>query len=594
MRFNANDLMEMSNAVRALALHTVHYAHSGHIGIILSASNIVTTIYANFLRPGLDRFVLSAGHGSAMLYAVLKLAGYKVGNLDSFRQIGGLPGHPELGIDGVDATTGPLGQGVANAVGLAFAEKIRGTGGRVYCLCSDGDLSEGIAFEAIAFAGRYGLDNLVLLWDDNGLTIDGVAQTAVDIPGVVRAAGWRVVNNVNVNDFNRLNRVLIDSRRSGHPVFVQVKTVLGAGSTLAGKSDAHGLAIKDTEMLKLMRQFVSGRGEAMWGQVAAGTVLHKTQKVHTIVPSPKFENDEDIISTRELSGQYLNLLFEHGMNLIGGSADLGKNTGARVAKSKPINEKDFSGNYINYGVREHAMAGIMNGLCVGNVRSYGSTFLVFSDYMRPAIRVASMSKLPVIYLFSHDSVAVGQDGPTHQPVEQLASLRLIPGLNVLRPCNKTEVVWAWQTALTDTVHPSAIILSRQKFEQIKTPRGTDLSGGAYVIYPAKARRIRLTLIATGAEVPFAVAVAKKIGPSVQVVSMPSVERFRTTSMKFQKDLLRGFVVAIEASASAPWFEFADAVVGIDDFGMSGDGATVIKSMGFDVDLVAADICKKMK
>jgi len=594
MRFNSNDLIEMSNAVRALALHAIHTANSGHVGIVLGASNIITTIYANFLRPGLDKFVLSAGHGSAMLYATLKLAGYKINSIDSFRQIDGLPGHPELGIDGVEATTGPLGQGVANAVGLALAQKINGTSGRVYCLCSDGDLSEGIAFEAIAFAGRYGLDNLVLLWDDNGLTIDGVAQTALDIPGIIRAAGWRVINNIDVNDFDRLNRGLVDAKRSKKPVFIQVKSILGAGSSLSGKSAAHGLAISNNEILKLIRHFISGRGEAMWAQVAAGTVTHKSQITHTIVPNPKFENSEENISTRELSGQYLNLLLEHGANLVGGSADLGKNTSAYVEKSRDITQKNFKGNYINYGIREHAMAGIMNGLCTGGIRPYGSTFLVFSDYMRPSIRIAAMSKIPVIYLFSHDSVAVGQDGPTHQPVEQLASLRLIPGLNVLRPCNKTEVAWAWQTALTDTVHPSAIVLSRQKFQQIKTPHNTDLSNGAYIIHPATAKRVRLTLIATGAEVPFAVAIAQKIGNSVQVVSMPSVEKFRKSSTKVQKDLLRGFVVAIEASASAPWFEFADAVVGIDKFGISGDGEQVLQTMGFNVDTVAADICKKMK
>lgn len=593
MRFNANDLIEMSNAVRALALHAVQSAFSGHVGIILGASGVVTTIYANFLRPGLDKFVLSAGHGSAMLYAVLRLAGYNVGSLDSFRQIGGLPGHPEIGIDGIDATTGPLGQGVANAVGLAMAEKIRGTGGYVYCLCSDGDLSEGIAAEAIAFAGRYGLNNLVLLWDDNGLTIDGVAQTAVDVPGMVRACGWRVINNIAADDFNRLNRALMDAKRSNIPVFIQVKTVLGYGSTLAGKSAAHGLALTPQEITKLMRQYVSGTGEARWAQVAAGTVKHFLQKSATIIPKPKFDVDDNVTSTRELSAKYLNLLLENGANLVGGSADLGSNTGARVAASREITAKDFSGNYINYGVREHAMGGIMNGLCAGGVRPYGSTFLVFSDYMRPSIRIAAMSKLPVVYIFSHDSVAVGEDGPTHQPVEQLSSLRLIPNLNVLRPCNGTEVAWTWQTALMDTTRPSAIILSRQKFEQIKTPHGVDLSNGAYVIYPASSRRVKITIIATGAEVPFAINVAKKIGPSVQVVSMPSVERFRAAPQKYQKDLLRGFVVAIEAAAGAPWFEFADAVVGIERFGMSGDGATVMTKMGFDADVVSRDICKKM-
>lgn len=594
MRFNANDLRDMSDSVKALALHAVRSAHSGHIGIILGMSGVITTVFANFLRPGLDRFVLSAGHGSAMLYAVLKLAGYDIPALDSFRQLGGLPGHPEFGIDGVDATTGPLGQGVANAVGLALAEKIKKSGARVYCMCSDGDLSEGISFEAIALAGRMGLDNLVLLWDDNGVSIDGVAQTAIDVPGVVRACGWRVVNNVGANDFDRLNKALVDARRSRGPVFVQVKSVLGAGSSLAGIAAAHGLALDDAELLKLIRQFVSGSGDARWAQLAVGTVKHTVKKTYTVVPNPKFNVSDTSVSSRELSGRYLDLLMANGANLVGGSADLGKNTGARVSESRDICNGDFSGNYINYGVREHAMGGIMNGLAAGGVRAYGSTFLVFSDYMRPAIRIAAMSGLPVIYLFSHDSIAVGPDGPTHQPIEQLSALRLIPNINVIRPCNGTEVAWAWQTALNDVMRPSAIVLSRQKFTQVKTPRGADLSNGAYIIWPETSRRVRITIIATGAEVPFAVAVANRIGPSVRVVSVPCVELLRKSPMKFQRDLLRGYVVAIEAGASATWFEFADAVVGIDRFGLSGDGDAVYREMGFDVDAVAADICKKMK
>lgn len=594
MRFNARDLTDMSNAVRANALYAIHAAHSGHVGIVMGAAGVITTVFANFLRPGVDRFVLSAGHGSAMLYAVLKLAGYDIPDLDSFRKIGGLPGHPEYGVTGVDATTGPLGQGVANAVGLALAAKINGTGARVYCLCSDGDLSEGVATEVIAFAGRMGLDNLVLLWDDNGITIDGAAQTPIDVPGVVRACGWRVVNDVAADDFDRLNRVLVDAKRSRYPVFIQVKSVIGMGTRLAGTAAAHGLALGDDEILKLMRQYVSGRGEAAWGQVAAGTVKKKIEKTYTIVPNPKFNVRDTEISTRELSAKYLNLLIGAGTNLIGGSADLGKNTGACVENSCDITARDFKGNYINYGVREHAMAAIMNGLCAGGVRAYGSTFLVFSDYMRPAMRIAALSGMPVIYLFSHDSVAIGPDGPTHQPIEQLASLRLMPNINVLRPCNATEVAWAWQTALTDVVRPSAIILSRQKFLQIPTPAQADLTYGAYIIRDATARRVRLTIIATGAEVPLAVAVADKIGGSVRVVSMPCVELFRKSPMRFQRDLLRGYVVAIEAGATAAWFEFADAVCGIDRFGMSGDGMDVYRALGMDADAIAVDICRKMK
>ena len=595
MRFDAKQLREMSKAVRAHALNAVRNAGSGHVGIVLGAADIVTAIYANFLRPGVDKFVLSSGHGSALLYSVLSLAGYDIGDLTSFRKFGGLPGHPEFGIDGVWATTGPLGQGVGNAVGLALAEKIRGGDGVVYCLCSDGDLSEGVAAEAITFAGRYELDNLVLIWDDNGVTIDGAALVDDDMPARMAAAGWNV-KYVDGNNFADLNRALRGATGRGAPTFVDAKTVIGRESSLAGTAAAHGLALSDSEMMILIEKNISYDGDALWMLVAA-------DYAKKYVPQyPKFnakkvkwpDDDGGAASTRELSGVYLNALLAAGAPLIGGSADLGRNTGAEVKSSSDIVPPSFDGNYINYGVREHAMGAIMNGMAVAGLRPYGSTFLVFSDYMRASIRMAAMSHLPVIYVFSHDSITVGADGPTHQPVEQLPGLRLIPNLNVYRPCNRAEVAHAWQSAIADTGRPSAIILSRQKFTQVPTPGGVDISRGAYIIHPATARRVRVTIIATGAEVALAVSVAKKLGDAVQVVSMPSVSDFRNQDEKYKNKILAGFVVAIEAAASAPWFEFADAVVGVDSFGVSGDGDEVYAHFGFDTDAIARDILNKIK
>ena len=568
MRVDAKQLHEMSRSVRAHALNAVRCAGSGHIGIVLGAADIVTTIYANFLRRGRDRFVLSAGHGSALLYSVLKLAGYNIGELDSFRKLGGLAGHPEFGTDGVCVTTGPLGQGVGNAVGLALAEKIRGTDGVVYCLCSDGDLSEGIAAEAIVFAGRYKLDNLVLIWDDNGVSIDGTAVTDINVPMRMRAAGWNVMD-VSGNDFNKLNRVLQRAGEKHMPTFIDAKTIIGRDSSLAGTSAAHGFALSDAEMMQLVEKNISQMGDDLWAAVASDAVakyaLHTPQICVADVPVPDLG---DMASTRELSGAYLQSLIAAGCDLIGGSADLGHSTNSKVAAS--------------------------NGMAAAGLRPYGSTFLVFSDYMRPSIRLAAMSGLPVVYVFTHDSVAVGADGPTHQPVEQLPSLRLIPKLNVYRPCNGVEVAYAWQSALRDSAHPSAIILSRQKFEQVATPKTADISRGAYIIHSATARRVRVTIIATGSEVPLAVAVAKKLGDAVQVVSMPSVADFRRQDKKYKNSILAGFVVAIEAAATAPWFEFADAVVGIDSFGVSGAGHDVYAHFGFDTDVIVRDILKKLK
>ena len=593
MTYNSKDLKEMARSVRSHALYALRCAHSGHVGIVLGCADIITCVFANWLRLGRDRFVLSAGHGSALLYSVLKLVGYDIGDLETFRKIGGLPGHPEYGIDGVDATTGPLGQGVGNAVGMALAEKINKTDSYVYCLCSDGDLMEGVASESISFAGRYKLNNLVLLWADNGISIDGVAQTDINMIQRMAAAGWKTLT-VDGDDFVRINRAIQNAKQSDVPVFIQCKTQIGSGSSLAGSAKAHGFALDDSELLMLQQSNVSEIGDTLWGQVARGNMGTLMYQTDTKLPHVVLPNVGDSISMRELSGIYLNALLADGANIIGGSADLGGSTNVRVAASRDIESGDFSGNYINYGVREHAMGAIMNGMATCGLRVYGSTFLVFSDYMRPSIRLAAMSGLPVTYVFTHDSIAVGEDGPTHQPIEQLPSLRLIPNLNVFRPCNGNEIIYSWRRALTEKNKPSAIVLSRQAIRLIATPANADLSRGAYIIKYALSKRPRITIIATGSEVPLAIQVAEKLGVSVQVVSMLSVADFRMQDAEYKQKVLSGFVVAIEAAATPTWFEFADAVVGIDRFGLSGAGDAVYNALGFDVDLIVSDIKEKLK
>lgn len=597
MKYDSKDLQEMASAVRSAALKSIISARSGHVGIVLGAADVVTDIFANFLRRGTDRFVLSAGHGSALLYSVLSLAGYELPPLDSFRKIGGLPGHPEFGIPGVFATTGPLGQGIGNAAGLALAEKIQKTDGRVFCLCSDGDLMEGVAQESISFAGRYKLNNLVVVWDDNGVSIDGAAQTDIDVPARMLAAGWRVITT-DGHDFDEITRALNAAMRGKAPVFIQAKTVIGRGSSAAGTSRAHGLGLDMAELDKLAADLWSDRGMELWSEFASESANAADAMPAWSAPdlsniNVTWDMDTDA-ATRELSGIFLSRLMDENPNLIVGSADLGGSTNVKNAAVRDIMPGEFVGNYINYGVREHAMGAVMNGLAAAGLRPAGSTFLVFSDYMRPSIRLAALSGLPVIYVFTHDSVAVGEDGPTHQPIEQLPSLRLMPNLNVFRPCNGPEVAAAWTFALSDTARPSCIVLSRQKVRQIATPADADLSRGAYIIRPARGGRVRATLIATGTEVPLAVATAEKMGAGVQVVSMPCVSMFRAQSDAFKKEILRGYVVAIEAAAAAPWFEFADAVVGIDEFGASGDGAAVYEKYGFDADIIARQIEKNIK
>lgn len=592
MLIDAKNLREMSNTLRATALRTLRYAQSGHFGIVMSASDIVTMIYAVFMSSLNDRFVLSAGHGSVLLYSALSLAGYDVGDLDSFRRMGGLPGHPEFGIDGVAATTGPLGQGIANAVGMAIAEKHKNTCGRVFCLCSDGDLMEGVANEAIGFAGRYNLDNLVLFWDDNGISIDGVAQTDINIPMRMRAAGWTVVT-ADGNDFDSLYDAVAGAEAHG-PLFVACKTVLGAESSVAGTARAHGFGVSDSELAKLIEKYHSVSGAALWKKLA-----HESQHAQPVLrrvtlPSGALPMCPNIISGREMSGIYLSQVVARNHNLIGGSADLSSNTNVRNDYTREITRDDFSGNFINYGVREHAMAAIMNGMTYAGLRAFGSTFLVFSDYMRGAMRIAALAGLPVVYVLTHDSVAVGQDGPTHQPIEQIASLRLIPNMNVFRPSNMSEVASAWRRALSEQARPSCIILSRQKMRQTPPAVFGDADCGGYVVYRARPHRIRMTLVATGSEVALAIAVARRLGRWVQVVSMPCVSIFQEMDAEYKRRILRGRVVVIEAGATATWFELADAVIGIDDFGVSGPGDMVYREYGFDVDAIVQEIRGRLK
>ncbi|MDR0741655.1 MAG: hypothetical protein LBF28_02685, partial [Rickettsiales bacterium] len=382
MKFDSKQLHCMSDAVRAGALYAARNARGGHIGIALGAADIITTIYANHFRRGTDEFVLSAGHGSALLYSVLKLAGYKIPSLKTFRKFGGLPGHPEYGIDGVAATTGPLGQGIGNAAGLALAKKIKrarrekNSDGFVYCLCSDGDLMEGVAQESIGFAGRYKLDNLIVLWDDNKISIDGTALTDINMPARMRAAGWDVLS-VDGNDFKEINYAISVAQKASKPAFIQCKTILGLGSSVAGTAAAHAFELSDSELIKLEEKYTSARGIQLWARAAkrldspslakgghtrGGAVENRLSAAppfgfaaiqncfdSAYAKAPAGNSEKN--STRELSGKYLEMLLEREPRLLGGSADLAGSTKTRAPAHQGITVADFSGNFINYGVR---------------------------------------------------------------------------------------------------------------------------------------------------------------------------------------------------------------------------------------------------
>lgn len=621
MKFTQTQLRQMSDAARSRAMYAIRSGRSGHVGIALDAAEMMTVVFAQHLRfdpknpdwPDRDRFVLSAGHGSALLYSVLQLAGYDVIDLSAFRKLNSpLAGHPEYGlVPGVETSTGPLGQGLANAVGMALAAKIKsaraaGPESAVYCLASDGDLMEGVAQEAIAFAGQYKLDNLVVLWDSNNISIDGPALTDIDVVGRMAAAGWDTFA-VDGHNPAKISQAIARAGKSKRPAFIKCRTTIGAGASNAGTAAAHALTLDAAELAALEKKFESPAGVKLWKKLLKGKPgMSHPRREGVAAEQPRggfFISNKSggvhdlLVSTREASGKVLEKLVPQMPVLLGGSADLTESTFARVAAHRDITPDDFSGNYIHYGVREHAMAAIMNGLCLSGFRPYGGTFLVFSDYMRAAMRLSALMKIPVIYVLSHDSVAVGEDGPTHQPVEQLAALRAMPNMNVLRPADMAEVAACWEIALSETDRPSCLVLSRQKLSPLPRPpesRIDDIKRGGYIIWPAQNPAI--TIIATGSEVPLAVEVAKILAArkiSAGVVSMPSVERFRLQSPEYRRRMLAGKVVAIEAGATSGWYEFADAVCGIDRFGTGGPGAEVYESFGFDAAAIAKEIEGKM-
>ncbi|MCL2017459.1 MAG: transketolase family protein [Alphaproteobacteria bacterium] len=624
--FTAREIRTMANAVRALSIDQIQAAQSGHPGAPLGMADIVTTLFVNHLRfnPNMpdwaerDKFVLSAGHASAMLYATLCLAGYDISikDLRRFRQFG-IPtqGHPEYNaLPGIEASTGSLGQGVANAVGMAFAAKIKSAPTRVYCLCSDGDLMEGVSQEAISLAGFYKLNNLVLLWDNNRISIDGSVVMADDMPARFLSAGWATIE-VNGLKPRQINRALHIAKRMNKPTFISCKTTIGYMSEHAGSAKVHGTPLAPDDATTLLQRLRRG-GDSFTISPIADSLWVKLRNIKKKTPTvpentnPATETDGQVPkilenlapsseseSTRKIFGRAIKIAMgQMPKQIIGGSADLAESTCARPDIAIDITAQNMIGNYIHYGVREHAMAAVMNGLALSGLRPYGSTFLVFSDYMRPAIRMSAIMGLPVTYIFTHDSIALGEDGKTHQPVEQLASLRLIPNLHVMRPANATEVAICTELALCRKDGPSAIILSRQDFPVVTSSADPkNIEKGAYILQ--ESWKPEITIIATGSEIPLAMKVWKILAGynvSAQVVSMPCVERFRLQSEEYKSTILPGHAIVIEAGAMYAWHEFAVGVFGMDTFGTGGKGAEIYNHFGFDAVTIAKEIIKNLK
>jgi transketolase len=655
------------NTIRTLAMDAVQAANSGHPGAPMGLAPAAYVLWTKFLKHNpqnpswinRDRFVLSAGHASMLLYSLLFLTGYDVGlaEIKNFRQWGSkTPGHPEYGhTPGVETTTGPLGQGLSNAVGMAMAESHLAArfnrGGQkiadhfTYVMCGDGDCMEGVASEAASLAGHLGLGKLICIYDDNKISIEGGTDLAFseNVAARFRAYKWQVLRVNDGNDLKTIDKALRDARaETAKPSLIALRTHIAYGSpNKQDTAEAHGAPLGEDEVrltkknlawpvdtnffvpdkaLKVFRKCVAKgqKAEAAW-QKKFDTYTQKHRELAAEwqaalsgkLPQrwdakvPLFKEAKPV-ATRAASGQVLNALVDKVPTLIGGSADLAPSNNTLIKSSFDFQKGAYAGRNIRFGVREHAMGAILSGMALHKgVRPYGGTFLVFADYCRPAIRLAAMMKLPVIYVFTHDSIAVGEDGPTHQPVEQLAALRAIPGLIVIRPADATETAAAWRMALRTTNAPVALILSRQKLpvlDRSRYPSAANLSKGAYVLTDSDATP-DVILIGSGSEVhPCLEArelLAKK-GVTARVVSMPSWELFDRTTQGYKDRVLLPQVkrrVAVEAGVSMGWERYlgaTSAIIGVSRFGTSAPGGLIMKKYGIKASAIVLKTMQLLK
>lgn len=629
------DLQKLATTLRVLSADMVERAKSGHPGASLGMADIATVLWTKFLRfdafnpdwPNRDRVIFSNGHASPLMYAMLYMMGVKGIELDDLKNLRQLnsctPGHPERGVtNGVDFSSGPLGQGLAGAVGMAMAERILNQrfgddilNHKTYCFVGDGCLMEGISEEAISLAGLWNLKNLVVLWDNNQITIDGKTDIATQTDMQVRfmANGWNVLS-CDGHDFDSIEKALTFAQRSKKPVLIDCKTTIGFGApNKAGKSCVHGAPLGAEELQALKQNLnwdlppfevpqdildesrqVGLRHHAdfeKWQSTLPANFEQVWQgETYCSLASMKAEylKNPQPIATRKASQNALETLLTQITNLIGGSADLGASNLTKTKVSQDIMPSKYQGNYLNYGVRELAMSGIANGLAAhGGLIPYTSTFFVFSDYMKPAIRLGALMGLKQLYIFTHDSIGAGQDGPTHQPIEQLISLRATPNLKVFRPADAIEVAESYETAM-EINGPSALVLSRQNLPCIRESADENLTQkGAYIVRDVKGKR-KLTLIATGSEVSLALQVAEKL-PQTAVVSMPCWELFAKQSPEYQQSVLGDAPrVSIEAASTFGWERWtgSDGLnIGLDTFGQSASGEELFEHFGFSVEKI---------
>ncbi|RLJ71547.1 transketolase [Hydrogenivirga caldilitoris] len=645
------------NTIRFLSVDQVEKAKSGHPGMPLGASHIIYLIYDRFLKfnpknpkwINRDRFVLSAGHASAMLYSTLFMFGYDITieDLKNFRQLGSkTPGHPESWLTpGVEATTGPLGQGFANAVGMALAEKYLSSyfnregfpviDHYTYVLCSDGDLMEGISYEAAALAGHWKLDKLIVVWDNNHISIDGDTKLAwsENVLERFKALGWDVQHIEDGYNLDLIEEAIDRAKASDKPSFISVRTNIGYGSPLQDTAKVHGAPLGPEKVIETKRRFnwpeqefyvpeealnytrrhiqLGKEIEEEWEELfsryrkeypdLARELLRAFNKEWSLEWFEKLGRFSESMATRQASGKVLNFVADYIPTMLGGSADLSESNNTLLFNYSDF-EADFpTGRNIHYGVREHAMGAIVNGMAYhGGILPYCGTFLIFSDYMRPPIRIAAMSGLQTIYVFTHDSIGLGEDGPTHQPVEQLPSLRLIPNLWVIRPADANEVRVAWKVAIGRKDGPTAIVLTRQSLPTLDRsvyPSEEYLQKGAYVLSDCEGEP-DLILIGTGSEVHVALGVKDildKRGIKARVVNFPSMEIFELQSGDYKESVLPSSVrrrVVIEAARGMCWYKYVGSegmIVSMESFGKSAPGKVLFEHFGFTPESVAEKI-----